>query len=122
MKTRICFVLLMLLVSFRILAQDNKDGLPTPLLVTVPGTIQSKLGCPGDWQPECENTALTYNAETDVWEGTFAIPAGSYEYKVALNGSWTDNYGVDGEKDGPNLKLELAEDSEVTFTYDHKTG
>ena len=29
---------------------------PDPKTVTVPGTIQSALGCPGDWQPACQNT------------------------------------------------------------------
>lgn len=115
-------LLLALLFSLTVIAQDNPDGLPPPLIVTLPGTIQSVLGCPGDWQPECEATALTYNEETDVWEGTFEIPAGSYEYKVALNGSWADNYGAEGVKDGPNITLVLDADTRVTFTYDHKTG
>lgn len=92
-----------------------------PDLVVVPGTIQSKAGCSGDWQPDCENTALVYNADKDVWEGTFDLPAGAYEYKVALNGSWAENYGLDGVRDGPNIPLVLAEDTAVTFTYDHKT-
>ena len=38
-----------------------------PETVTIPGTIQSKLGCPGDWQPTCSGTFLTYDAEDDVW-------------------------------------------------------
>jgi pullulanase-type alpha-1,6-glucosidase len=94
---------------------------PTPDLVVVPGTIQSALGCPGDWQPDCEVTALIYDAERDVWEATFELPAGSYEYKVALNGSWTENYGLDGQPGGANIPLTLAEALAVTFTYDHKT-
>jgi len=103
-------------------AQDNKDGLATPDLVVVPGTIQSVLGCSGDWQPECANTALTFDESLSVWVGTFSLPAGSYEFKAALNGSWTDNYGADGEKDGANITLTLDADSSVTFTYDHATG
>ncbi len=114
--------ILVVLLSVTVVAQDNPQGLPAPEMVTIPGSLQSKVGCPGDWQPECDKTALTYNAETDVWEGTFAIPAGSYEYKVALNGSWTDNYGADGVKDGDNIALVLEADTSVTFTYDHKTG
>ncbi|MCU0511489.1 MAG: pullulanase-type alpha-1,6-glucosidase [Anaerolineae bacterium] len=122
MRVRLCLLLLVLLIGGRLLAQDNKDGLPVPTLVTIPGTLQSVLGCPGDWQPECEATALTYDAAADLWTGTFALPAGSYEYKVALNGSWTDNYGANGEKGGANIPLTLDAEAEVTFTYDHKTG
>jgi hypothetical protein len=49
------------------------------------------------------------------------IPAGEYEFKVALDGAWTVNYGSDGKQDGPNYPLSLAADSTVTFTYDPET-
>ena len=52
---------------------------------------------------------------------TVDIPAGDYEFKVALNGDWGINYGSDGQQDGPNYTLSLAEDSTVTFTYDPAT-
>jgi hypothetical protein len=89
-------------------------------MVNVPGSWQAAAGCPGDWQPDCEVTALE---EVDgLYTGTFTIPAGSYEAKVALDGGWTVNYGVDGEFDGPNYTFELAEEGEVTFTFDPETN
>ncbi|MBL8056595.1 MAG: pullulanase-type alpha-1,6-glucosidase [Anaerolineales bacterium] len=94
---------------------------PDPEMVVVPGTLQSKLGCSGDWQTDCANTALVLNAQTGLWEGTFTLPAGSYEYKIALNGTWAENYGLGGQRDGPNIPLVLAEEAAVTFTYDHET-
>ncbi len=97
------------------------DHTPPPTQVVIPGTLQSQAGCSGDWQPDCDNTALTYNADKDVWEGAFELPAGSYEYKVALNGSWAENYGLNSQRDGPNIPLVLTEATAVTFTYDHKT-
>jgi pullulanase len=103
-------------------AQDNPDGFPTPEMVVVPGSFQDELGCSGEWQPECENTALSFNADTGLWEGTFLIPAGDYEYKIALDGAWDRNYGLGGEASGPNIPLSLAEDTEVSFSYDHSTG
>jgi pullulanase len=109
-------------IGIGVQAQANQDAVPTPDFVTVPGTIQSKLGCPGDWQPECKNTELIYNADKDVWEATFELPAGSYEYKVALNGTWDVNYGLNGEPGGDNIPLVLEADTAVTFTYDHKFG
>jgi pullulanase-type alpha-1,6-glucosidase len=117
------FILCLLVGSLGLaIAQDNKDGFPTPTLVVVPGTIQSKLGCPGDWQPNCENTALTFDEAQGLWTGTFDLPAGRYEYKVALDGSWDRNYGANGQAGGPNIPLVLEADSSVTFTYDHATG
>ena len=59
-----------------------------PTSVTIAGSLQSELGCPGDWQPECATTHLTADATDDVWQGTFTVPAGSYEYKAALNDAW----------------------------------
>ena len=49
---------------------------------------------------------------------TVELPAGEYEFKVALDGDWTVNYGSDGAQDGPNYTLSLDSDSTVTFTYD----
>ena len=43
---------------------------PNPANVSIPGSLQSELGCPGDWQPECATTQLTYEAGDDVWQGT----------------------------------------------------
>jgi hypothetical protein len=57
-----------------------------PTTVTIPGTIQSVLGCSGDWQPDCAATALQYDPAFDLWSAVFSLPAGAYEYKVALNG------------------------------------
>ena len=89
-------------------------------MVNVPGSWQAAVGCPGDWQPDCVVTALE---EVDgLYVGTFIIPAGSYEVKVALDGSWAVNYGVDGIVDGDNYAFEVAEEGEVTFTYDPETN
>jgi len=41
--------------------------------VTIPGTLQSELGCTGDWMPSCSETDLTYDAVSDIWKGTFEV-------------------------------------------------
>jgi hypothetical protein len=89
-------------------------------MVNVPGSWQAASGvCEGDWDPACEGSALT---EVDgKYTGTFDLPAGDYEVKVALDGSWTTNYGVDGEADGANYQFTMAQDGKVTFTYDPET-
>ncbi|NOW01643.1 pullulanase-type alpha-1,6-glucosidase [Isoptericola chiayiensis] len=85
-------------------------------LVTVPGSHNSEMGCAGDWTPDCENARLTERAD-GVYSGTFDLPAGDYEYKVAINGSWDLNYGTGGEQNGPNATY-THDGGEVTFYWD----
>ena len=94
---------------------------PNPTSVTVAGSLQSELGCPGDWQPGCANSHLTYDAGDDVWQGTFTLPLGSYDYKAALNDSWDENYGANAVPNGANISLALSSSAAVKFYYDHKT-
>lgn len=79
--------------------------------VTIAGSFQSELGCPGDWQPGCGNTELTTSTAT-IWRGVFSIPAGAWEYKVALNGSWDESYPA------ANKALNLGSTQSVRFYYD----
>ena len=91
-----------------------------PSSVTIAGSLQDELGCPGDWQPDCANTHLGYDADDDVWQETFSLPAGSFEYKAALRDSWDENYGANAVPNGANIQLN-APDGDVKFYYDHKT-
>ena len=82
--------------------------------VTIAGSFQQELGCPGDWQPECSVTQLT-EAGNGVWRGLFTIPAGSWEYKAALNGTWDVSYPAN------NKAFSVAADTAVRFYFDAKT-
>ncbi len=94
------------------------DAEPEPEIdmVTVPGSHSSEMGCAGDWTPDCEGARLTERPD-GVWEGTFDLPAGDYEYKVAINGSWEVNYGVGGARDGANASYS-HDGGPVTFYWD----
>jgi pullulanase-type alpha-1,6-glucosidase len=94
---------------------------PDPSTVTVAGSLQEELGCPGDWQPDCADTHLGYDAEDDVWQGIFNVPAGMWEYKAPLNDSWDENYGANAVPGGANIPLDLGADTDVKFYYDHET-
>ncbi len=94
---------------------------PVPTGAAVVGSLQSELGCPGDWQPECANTDLVYAADDDVWQATFTVPTGSWEYKTALNNSWDEDYGANAAPGGNNIALNLAAETAVKFYYDHKS-
>jgi hypothetical protein len=92
-----------------------------PESVTLVGSFQYLLGlCPGDWQPECAGTHLSLGAD-GKWTGSFSFWAGTWEYKIAINGSWAENYGVGGVPGGPNYTLVLPSISAITFTYDPQT-
>ncbi|HEX8558538.1 MAG TPA: alpha-amylase family glycosyl hydrolase [Pyrinomonadaceae bacterium] len=94
---------------------------PDPSSVTIAGSLQSELGCAGDWQPECGATRLAYDANDGVWQGVFNAPAGGWEYKAPVNDNWGENYGRFAQQNGSNIPLALASAGGVKFYYDHKT-
>ena len=94
---------------------------PNPTSVTIAGSLQSEAGCGGDWDPACATTHLAYDANDDVWQGSFTLPAGPYEYKAALNDSWNENYGLHAVLNGSNIPVALASGANVKFYYDHKS-
>jgi hypothetical protein len=94
---------------------------PAPSSVTLAGSLQSEVGCAGDWDPSCSTSHLLYDSGLDRWVGSFAVPAGNYEYKIALNDSWNENYGAGGAVNGANIALNVAAAGPVKFVYDHAT-
>jgi hypothetical protein len=86
-----------------------------PASVTAAGSFQSELGCPGDWQPECALTHLAYDADDEVWQASFPLPAGSYEYKAAIDDSWTVSYPAG------QVVLSLVAPATVKLYYDDAT-
>jgi len=92
-----------------------------PTSVTIAGSLQSEIGCAGDWDPACAASHLTFDSADDVWQGTFPIPAGSYEYKAAINDGWAENYGKNASPGGANIPLSLAAPTSVKFYYDDKS-
>ena len=89
-------------------------------LVTVAGSHNSEIGCPGDWQPGCEAAKLTQRAD-GIYAGTFDLPAGDFEYKIAINGSWDLNYGAGGVPNGANVAF-TTPGGPVTFYFDPRTN
>ncbi|MFC5529059.1 pullulanase [Cohnella yongneupensis] len=97
-----------------------------PSKVVLVGDLQQALGHTGNWDPSADATALT-DIGNGYYQFTGSLPAGSYEYKVALNGNWDVSYGNDSytkpgkASDNGNVKLTLAEASVVTFYYNDAT-
>ena len=94
--------------------------IPQPDSVTVAGSLNSELGC-GEWDPTCAAAFMTLDPADKVWRLTLPkLPAGTYEFKAALNGGWDENYGAGGALKGANIVLEHPGGA-VTFRYDHTT-
>jgi len=91
-------------------------------VVTLVGSLQDELGGSVEWNPADPQTVMAPKGN-GIYELTGTLPAGTYEYKIAVNGSWDENYGVGGERNGSNYKLVLEWDSTVIFQYndqDHR--
>jgi alpha-amylase len=97
------------------------DPVPLRNSVTVAGSLQSELGCPDDWQPGCAATHLAFDTSDGQWHGTFTLPAGSYEWKVAINDAWTESYGAGGGGDNLVLTVPDDHDGDYVFTWDQVT-
>ncbi|WP_374200360.1 alpha-amylase family glycosyl hydrolase [Arthrobacter sp. M4] len=93
---------------------------PQPNSVTVAGSLDSEMGCAADWDPSCPAAFMTLDPVDLIWRKTVDLPAGTYEFKAALNGSWAENYGDGGAFNGPNIVLNHP-GGPVTFRYDHST-
>jgi alpha-amylase len=94
---------------------------PQPLVnsVTVAGSLQSEIGCAADWNPACAASHLTFNTSNGLWEASFRLPEGNYEYKVVINDSWDVNYGAGGALNGSNIPISVpAGGATVIFVWD----
>ena len=94
-----------------------EPSFPQPGSVAVAGSFGTALDIP-DWDPAAEQGRLTFDRSDELWKLTVDLPAGYYEFKVALDGSWTENYGRDAFRDGANIELH-HDGGPVTFLYDH---
>jgi hypothetical protein len=92
-----------------------------PSFVNIPGSFQTELGCPGSWQTECPATYLELETGDGVWQKELTIPMGNWEYKAALDNSWTENYGQNAMPGGANIQLSVTDPSSVKFYYSHRT-
>ena len=90
-----------------------------PGAVSMPGSHNSEIGCADDWSPACPEAQMSLDPKDLVWKKTVTLPAGSYEFKAAINNSWDENYGAGGAPGGGNVTLTLTADQLVTFYYEH---
>lgn len=88
--------------------------------IVLTGTVQSKAGAAKDWDPSDTTTRMKAIGH-DFYSYKVKLPAGTYYYKISVNGSWAENYGLGGNFDGANVQLTLPKAEEVTFYYNDKS-
>ena len=101
-------------------SQDGDTGEVDEQSVTLPGSHNAAMGCAGDWQPDCTSAQLDLDADSGKYTGTFDVPAGDYAFKVAIGGSWDENYGAGGVPGGGDITY-THDGGPLTFWYDPVT-
>ena len=96
---------------------NAQDAPPT---VSFPGNYGQAIGAPS-WAPDDPAVAATDAAGDGRYTLTVTLPRGSYEFKVALNGAWDENYGRGGVANGENIPFDVAAEAPVTFVFDLAT-
>ena len=83
--------------------------------VYVPGTF------PGpSW--DAGSNQMSYDPELGLYVYTFKdVPAANYEFKIAINGAWSENYGAGGAKNGANIAVAVPDTMDVTVYYNDNT-
>lgn len=103
-----------------VVAVGNTVTQPAPRSVTLVGSLQDELGAAKEWDPAAPETKMT-DRGNGLYTLTGKLPAGTYEYKIAINGSWDENYGAGGVRDGANIRIVLDKETTVTFYYHDRT-
>lgn len=78
-------------------------------IVTLVGNLQDELGHTGEWDPKATATIMKHEGD-GLYTFTGTLPAGTYKYKIAINGSWDENYGAGG-RDGTDIPLTLEKET-----------
>ncbi|ANE49099.1 alpha-amylase [Paenibacillus swuensis] len=82
------------------------------------GSVQKVFG-EAEWSPAQANQYFVdYHFDGTLYKLQRTLPAGSYEAKVVFGPDWSgyENYGA---RDGANLKVNVLDPSNVTFTLDY---
>ena len=107
--------------------RDPETGFDYPRKVVLAGTLQSALGG-AEWETDSEVGRMEY-----IGSGRYRLapsfppsdphePPRSYEFRICIGGSWTENYGQGGIADGGNFQFTPPIDGgSVEFVFDYDT-
>ncbi len=91
-----------------------------PDAVAVAGDFNILLGAPANWAPQYDESQMELDLVDQLWKLAAQLPAGSYSFKIAINRSWTENFGAFGAFDGPNHEVHHS-GGQLVIHYDHRT-
>ncbi|WP_434992355.1 pullulanase X25 domain-containing protein [Arthrobacter sp. Ld5] len=92
-----------------------------PQSVALSGDFSPLFGDAGHWSTDLRELQFAWEPAENLWLQTLQLPAGTYQFKILVNGSWEENYGRFGTRDGANHELHLISDTTVTFRFDYDT-
>ncbi|MFE4833824.1 glycosidase [Arthrobacter sp. NPDC056691] len=101
-------------------AENSAATIDQPAAVAVAGDFNTLLGAPENWAPQYDEAQMKLDELDQLWKLSAEIPAGYYNFKIALNRSWEENYGAFGAFDGANHELHHS-GGQLTIRYDHRT-
>ena len=82
--------------------------------VYVPGSFPGK-----SW--DAASNLMTYKGN-GLYSYTFKdVAPQNYQYKIAIGGTWTENYGISGAADGSNYSVTVPSQQDVTVYYQDLT-
>lgn len=96
--------------------------------ITIPNQPDA-IGIPGNfghylhtdnWEPDRDEVQMVFDRSTQRWTRTIDLAPGDYEFKIAVNRSWHENYGERGRNSRENFKLKHP-GGPVTIEFDHTT-
>jgi glycosidase len=88
-----------------------------PTSVSFPGSYAAQIGG-AEWEPTDPAVQASDEDGDGIWTLTVELAGGVYEFKAAVNGTWDENYGQDGEAGGDNLTVEVPDAGGlITFRY-----
>ncbi|AUZ89112.1 glycosidase [Arthrobacter agilis] len=92
-----------------------------PQSVALSGDFDPLFGEAGHWSTDLRELQFAWEPTENTWKLSLQLPAGNYQFKILVNGSWDENYGRFGVRDGENHELHLLSDTTVTFRFDYAT-
>ncbi|MGN7251856.1 pullulanase X25 domain-containing protein [Arthrobacter sp. SAFR-014] len=99
---------------------NSTETIEQPAAVAVAGDFNTLLGAPENWAPQYDEAQMKLDELDQLWKISAEIPAGYYNFKIALNRSWDENYGAFGAFDGANHELHHS-GGQLTIRYNHRT-
>lgn len=100
--------------------ETNTKAISADSVAVLAGDLMERNELGKNWDP-ANYKGILKEYKNGIYEEAFNLKAGEYQYKIAMNGKWDENYAGKNVKDG-NTVLKLTEDAKVYFRLDLKNA